>query len=230
MNIGSSEPEVMRARCAEDGFFEGCVAQRGMRSSFEGRDDESGPGRNEEELGPVGDDGNASEARRKRCEPCPAELQHARAERESSRRGGEKPRGRWLKSSAWRRLFLAESTSCCRGLARPVKSEERHIHANESSREARRRHVKETFIVCPARLDPEEGGERHRSGDQERFESVESDAKFMEAKLQGRLSKVDVKRRQFGTHLEGHPAMGKGRGGGWESKTSDQLSEMEAVW
>jgi hypothetical protein len=35
VNIGSPEPEVMRARCAGDGFFGGCVAQRGMRSSSE---------------------------------------------------------------------------------------------------------------------------------------------------------------------------------------------------
>lgn len=43
---------------------------------------------------------------------------------------------------------------------------------------------------------PQLGKREARSEVPRDFESVELDAKFMEAKLQGPLSKVDVKRRQ----------------------------------
>ncbi len=60
-------------------------------------------------LGPVGNDRHLSEDRKKRCEPCPVELQNAQTEREKSRRGGEKPRGWRLTSSVWWRLVLAKT-------------------------------------------------------------------------------------------------------------------------
>lgn len=74
-----------------------------------GRTSENLFGRDEEELWPVGNDGLKSEDREKRCEPCPVELQYARAERKNNRRGGEKPRGWRLMSSAWWRLVLAKT-------------------------------------------------------------------------------------------------------------------------
>lgn len=174
-------------------------------------------------LGPCREAWQVSSNSGKRNESRPAVLQHARATREKSRRGGERPRGRRPSRSTWRWRDPAEAHRATgSGSGGEVGGEAKH-HEDESSREVR---TTDTTRAHPAQPLRWRGWGTSLRGDGIRAGSVDeravpgasrrvaSDTKDMGARPM--IAVVVIVGAGRGTDPEGHPGTERGREGGWE--------------